>query len=455
MPRLVKLLRNSALLLTSAFFFACESDTNIGLDLNDNPTGVFFTDTLSVSSGTYLMDSVITSGQNFTLVGVSNDPLLGKAQAVSFLQPTLEFTNQNQQGYFNFEYTSEILPDSVVLRFWNRSLTYFGDSTSKVTFNVHRLSGEFPSRNFNNDDALAYESAPLASVTFNLEDLKGDSSAIVPLRIKLPNSILEELNAIRNTDDGITLAAFEKKFRGFALVPDANASAMYAFNTGQSDGSASSPPVSSMDYFFHNPGDTIAVVYNFEFRSGRFHQIKVDRSGTALANLTNKKQVLPLKESNNELFVQAGSGTAAFATFPGLKNIRKGSTIAKAEMVFKVNKDAFSQDFNIAPFLVPIESRNDGSVRRDQTFGYSYIANVLNQSTGNLGFYNDSLGTIRVDITPYIRELVLKNSPDNGIIFAAGSTVSTSTSTGTGIVFNGGLNRIILSEPKLELLYSN
>jgi hypothetical protein len=401
------------------------------------------------------MDSVITSGQNFAMIGISNDPYFGKVKAISFLQPTLEFTTQNAQGFFNFEYTTEIIPDSVVLRLWNRNLTFFGDSVSKVTFNVHRLKTSIPAKNYNNDDSVPYESEILGSTTFNLQDLDGDSSAVFPLKIKLPKSILDELNALRNTDNAKSLAAFESVFKGFAIVPDENAKGLYAFNIGQGEGSNGSPPVSSMDYFFHNPGDTVAVVYNFQFGSRRFNQLIIDRTGTPIANLTNKRQVLPINQSNNELYVQAGTGAAAFVKFPGLKSITKGSTISKAELVFEVNKNAFSDNFNISPIIVPIEIKSDGSVRRDQTFGYSYISNTLNQSTGNLGFYNDSLGVMRVDITPYIRELVLKNGADNGVILAAGSTVSSQVAAGTGIVFNGGLNRIILRKPKLELLYSN
>ncbi|SOE22444.1 protein of unknown function [Spirosomataceae bacterium TFI 002] len=449
-------MRNLALVLTSAFFFSCETDTDIGLDLDQNQKGVYFTDTLSISSGTYQMDSVITSGQNFALIGISDDPYFGKVKAISYLQPTLQYTTQNAQGFFNFEYEgANIVPDSVVLRLWNRNLTYFGDSLSKVTFNVHRLKSSIPQKNYNNDDSVPYDSEILASATFNLQDLHGDSSAVFPLKIKLPESILVELNNLRDTENAKSLDAFESNFKGFVIVPDANSKGLYAFNIGQADVSNGSAPVSSLDYFFHTTGDTVAVAYNFQFGSKRFNQITVNRAGTSISNLTNKKQIVPIAQSNDELFIQAGTGTAAYVKFPGLNSITKGSTISKAELVFEVNKSAFSENFNYSPIIVPIEVKSDGSVRRDQAFGYSYISNTLNQSTGNLGFYNDSLGVIRVDITPYIRELVLKNSADNGVILAAGSTVSSDVAIGTGIVFNGGLNRIILRKPKLELLYSN
>lgn len=448
-------MRNLALVLISAFFFSCETDTDIGLDLIDSKTGVFFTDTLSLSYGTYQMDSVITSGQNFALIGVANDPLFGKVKATSYLQPTLEFSTQNQQGYFNFEYQEEIIPDSVVIRLWNRNLTYFGDSLGNATFRVHRLRGSIPDRNYNNDDALPYDPEVLGSSTFSLQTMKGDSASILPVRIKLSNTILEELNAIRGTDNARTLEAFENAFKGFVIVPDDNSKAAFGFNIGPGTGVPGGAPVSSLDYYFHLTGDSVAAVYNFEFRSNRFHQVLVDRAGTAIAGLTSKRQVLPSSQSNNEVFVQAGTGSAAFVQFPGVKGITRGSTISKAELVFEVNKDAFNTNFAVAPIVVPVELRNDGSVRRDQAFGYSYISNALNTSTANLGFLNDSLGTIRVDITPYVRDLVLKNRQDSGIIIASGSTVSATAAAGSGVVFNAGLNRIILRKPKLELLYSN
>lgn len=455
MLQIFKLMRNSAILLTSAFFFSCQTDTDIGLILDgDINQGAFETDTLSLTYGTYQMDSVITSGQNFALVGIANDPFFGKITASAYLQPTLETTNENQQGFFNFDYTSNIIPDSVELRLWNRTLTYFGDTLSKVTFNLHRLNAPIPSKNFNNDDALPYNPEVLASVSFDISDLQGDSSSIFPLRIKLPNSILDELTAIRGTDDAKDVELFQNKFGGFVIVPDESSKAVYAFNIGQKSIGTNVPPVSSLDYYFHNESDSLAGFYSFEFRGRRFNNIISQREGTPIAGLLNKRQIIDQSLTDGEIFVQSGTGTAAYIQFPGLNPLKNNVKIARAEVVFEVNKEALSEDFNIAPLIVPIELKSDGSVRRDEQFGYSYISSSLNQSTGNLGVYNDSLGTVSVDITAYIRELVTKNTFDSGVIFASGSTVASQAGTGTGIIFNGGLNRIILRKPRLKLLYS-
>lgn len=450
-----KLLRKAALVLFSAFFLSCENDTSIGLEFN--PQAAFFTDTLAINASTYLMDSVITSGQNFGLIGKAVDPAFGTIEASLFVQPRLIQNPQTGED-IAFDTENTIISDSAVIRLWNRSLVYYGDSNAVATINIHRLSSTLQSKNYTNDEEVPYDPIPLGSLSFTLSDLRGidDSVAtILPVNFKLPQSILNEITEIEGTIDAETQSAFKEKFNGFAFVPAPESLNIFSFNLGASDRTLQSPPpVSSMLFYYHVDGDSTTRFYEFEFADTRYSRILTDRSGSDLAGLTSLRDEVSSTDTGGKLFVQSSTGVVPRLTFPGIEPLRNKASIAQADIIFEVDTTFFINEFPNSPLLVPIELNPDGTTRRDNPLGYSYIGNSVNDISGALGVYDDSLKTIRLDITPYIRDLVLKNRQDAGIVFASASLIPGTDVLTSGLIFNAGLNRSILRNPKLELYFS-
>lgn len=442
-------LRKAAIVLLSAFFFGCDSDTDIKLPVGTIDQNALFSDNLSLEYGTYLMDSAITSNQNFGLIGEAVDPIFGKITASTVFQPTLRPSAIGDGSVIPFEYDEPITADSVVLNITNRNLLFYGDSTKILNLGLYRLESPLARRNYNFDDKVTINKDPLNIIRINYNRFinPADSSRI-GISVKLPASIVEELNSILGTEDGKDANKFREKFPGFVLRPIGSSSVIFGMDLSPTSANIFT---SSLTFYATTPANS-TISYSFELGSPRFIQVEADRSATNLSALVQKKEVIPPSGPNRNVFVQAGTGVAAWMRFPGVKTLSRSSKVIKAEVVWEMEENTRTRNFQFSPILVPLETRADGSIRRDALSEYSYISLIRNSISSSPAIYSDSLNTYRLDITSYIRDLVTKNDPDNGVVFAAGGLSGNANSA--AVVFNGGLNRVVLKNPKLELYYT-
>ena len=441
-------LRNSAILLASAFFlFSCEELTGVSVIDLGGSTNTYYTDTLKVESSTLLLDSAISSGLTSAMFGGYEDPEFGSIKAIAYLQPSLkqvpnQFTGQIETRAFDIENT--YIFDSVGFRFLNQNLVTFGDTLSNVTINVHRLQAPInASGRYNYNSSLPYDPTPLTSFTFNKDDLQNDTrDTLKYVNVRLPDNIMEELKAINNLPAGETREAFEAAFKGFAFVPEGDPKGLYAFTI--TSGS------SHLALYFHKPGETTVNYTDFEFTSGRFNQIITDRSGTDISALTSPTQQINSSLTGNRTFVQGASGIATKLTFPGVVN-ENLEQVNRAELYFKADSTTLNSDIPKSPYITLIQLEADGSTKRNNGT-YAYVSRFANAPSGELAVYVDSTNSFVVDITTYIQELKANKIPNNGIGLVAG--VPSSSGTGEGIAFTANLNRIILKDFKLRLYYT-
>ncbi len=448
MPNTFKLMRNSVLVLISAFFLSCENPTDIDLPGSGNQGNSYFTDTLSLQVETFQMDSAITSNQAAALIGSYTDPSLGRVTAKAYLQPTLQQVTDGLTGQvtpIEFTFTSSQILDSVSVRLANKNLIFFGDSLANMTINVHRLNSYIDNtKNYNFNSSLPYDPTPLASVTFDRYAMDNDS-LITYLNIKLPKSIGEELIALAGTDAAKDRDAFAKAFRGFVFVANNDAETVSVFNLGNTFGVVNS----RLTLYYHDSGSTDVEEKEFEYTVGRFNEVTFDRSNTALAKLTNLKSAIPISETNGRTYLQAGSGIGTKIRFPDLDKL-KSSQIGLAEITFSADTLTFSDEIPVAPFVTFIGLNADGSVKRTSG-NYSYISSTTGALSGILSSYDDSLNVFTANITPYLQDISTKKAEDNGIALVVAIPASTGTSA---LVFNSGLNRIVLRNFKLNLYYN-
>lgn len=448
MLQLRSFLRNSAILLASAFFlFSCEELTGVGVIDLGTSSSTFYTDTLQIESSTLLLDSAVSSGLTSALMGGYEDPEFGNIKAISYLQPSLkqvanQFTGQLEVRTLAIDNT--YIFDSVGFRFLNQNLVTFGDTLSDVTINVHRLQSSInSSANYNYNSSIPYDPTPITSFTFSKADLRNATrDTLRYVNVKLPDSIMQEILAINNTAAGATRDAFEAAFKGFAFVPVGNPKCLYAFTI--------SSETSHLALYFHKPGETTVNYTDFEFTSGRFNQIITDRAGTDISTLINPNQQISSSLTGNRTFVQGAAGIATKLKFPGVIN-QTLSQVNRAELVFKADSLTLNSTIPKAPFITLIKlDENGASVRNNGT--YSYINRFANATSGEMATYVDSTNTFVVDITSYIQDLKANKIANNGIGLVAG--VPSSSSSGEGVAFTANLNRIILKDFKLRLYYT-
>ncbi|MFT7435114.1 MAG: hypothetical protein ACI8UX_000906 [Psychromonas sp.] len=449
----IELLRNSVLVLASAFFFSCEDPTDIGYPgTGSGQNQTFFSDTLSLSTSTYLMDSAITSNQSLAFVGSYTDPVFGKISSVAYLQPTLRTATNPasfQQEVSPFILSSTAIIDSVTIRVINNDSRAYGDSLPDLTLEVTRLTNALVTdQNYNYDQEVPYNPEILASRTLRKSDMVsplGDSLFYV--RIKLPDTIVEELRALANGDESMDTENFIAAFPGFRLSARANTGeSMVSFNLG----SVSTGNFSDLTIYYHEPGATFSNGYQFEFTAGRFNQITTDRSSTAFAALNSKTQSLSSDKTNRHVYVQAGNGTAARITFPGLSQL-KNPLVGRANLIFKADTNTFTTGIPLSAYMTLVNLNENQTVARINS-DYNYVNYTANATTGFLSSYVDSTNSFSLDITPYLQSITSQNQPDNGVILIAG--IPSGTQAGGALAFNGNFNRIVLKDFKLEIYYT-
>ncbi len=443
-----KVLRNSTLVLLSAFFLSCENLSDIALNLKDsNGNSTFFTDTTLVEAGTILLDSALTSNEAAALIGIAEDPVFGKLAATAFIQPTL-YTDPSFGTEVAFPAAKTAIVDSIYLRLVNKDLIVFGDTLAPVKFSIHRLkSGIAAGKNYNYDDSLPYDEIPLVSAEVNIRSFSSAKrDTIKVFKIALPTSIGTELIALAETDAAKTKSNFETAFRGFAIVAESSSKAIHVLNMG------TGTSASSLSLYYHKTGETASSEYPFEFSANRFNHLIAERNGTALAEMNIKKNILFKSAARPVTYVQGSTGINSYINFPGLSTLPKTTIINKAVLVIKADSTQNSDNFAILPYLTTIELNQDYSVKRDNNrYNYIGLANT-GATSGSFGIYNDSTSLYRIDITPYIQSVVQKGSPDYGLGIVPGIPTSGLT---TATFFNAAPNRMVLKDFKLELYYSN
>lgn len=308
-----------------------------------NDASVEVTDSVKVFASTYLLDSLPTSNTGDILVGQANDAALGKFNLSSFLQ---------MKPAANITVPTNSLFDSLTFVLKYNKYVY-GDTTVTGNISIHRLNQKITLRKLNagidpeekpvfvNGDALystssiGYDLSPLGSLQFKPRPASGDS-----LSIRMSNLLGEEIfGMLQKRDKRVTSEAdFLDYFKGIALRS----------NTGGSIEGFNADSV-RMDVHYHfqdENGFLKRGVSKFSLQSKeyQFNHIDADRSATKLQKLNYKNREVSAVETNQELFVQAGTGIVTKIRLPGLKDFMNEPKIVvnKVELFIQTSPASYA-----------------------------------------------------------------------------------------------------------------
>ncbi|MGD1840533.1 MAG: DUF4270 family protein [Thermonemataceae bacterium] len=417
-------------LLSVIVFIACEDPSDIGLGLQpQNVLGVAFTDTVTVTTSTVLVDSVNTTNSILLIAGQYNDAQLGLVTASSFFTLTPDTINLGSNPQFSR------LELNLAYRY------SYGDTTQPQTIQVHKLTNAFNQGNtYYSFSELPFDPTPEGSRTFSAKDIV-DNRLIIPLE----DSFRDEIANLITSTDSLTQEQLDDVVSGLVLVPQGGA-AIVGFDANPID-SRRINTASALNLFYENDGEeesyniyvrnpTVSEVVNGRRAATRFNRVTSDRSGTALADLDESYEEIDATATNNLTYIQGLLGIKTKITFPYLSEFAKLGTIAinRADLVV-TPFPPIAEDFTPRPFSLEFWQldRNErpqriiltqtvpGQAADDplQTISDTVIIRVQQEGLNPLGFQNELLTTFdptpsayTANFTSYIQFILNNDNPD-------------------------------------------
>jgi hypothetical protein len=330
---------------------SCGTDTDtgefvVGSDYLAVSNKVILIDTVTVDMATINFDSLVTSSQSRILIGNYDDPIYGKVKSNSYFQLSSDYyalsTSGSDVAAPNYVFDSI----AMILKF---DKYFYGDTTKVQTFDIHRLLQKVKPNSdddsFYNNSALSYSDESLGTISYRPRPTEKDS-----ISVKMSNvfgaALFQKLKKREITD----FASFTEYLKGLVLVPSGGtSSSVIGFNVASSK---------VRMYYSIYQGDAEETPYTFDFYiadiSRQFNAISLDKTGTLIQNLPVSSSKLSSLFTQNQGFIQSGTGVACRIDFPNLKQLKSISergAIVDAELILKPVNNTYSKQYPLADSL--------------------------------------------------------------------------------------------------------
>lgn len=412
---------------------SCGTDTDAGefvvgsdyLALNNK---VILIDTVTVEMSTINFDSLVTSSQSRILIGNYDDPIFGKVKSNSYFQLAPGSYSLNNGG--SDTETTNYVFDSIamILKYDNY---YYGDTTKVQTFNIHRITQKVKPNSedasFYNNSVLSYSDESIGTISYKPRPVEKDSITI-KMNDAFGAAIFQKLKKREITD----FDSFSEYLKGLVLVSStSSSSSVIGFNVSTSKVRL---------YYSKYQADTEETSYMIDFTiadaSKQFNSISLDKTGTLLQNLPISSSKLSSSLTNQQSFIQSGTGVACRIDFPNIKQLKyisdKGA-IVSAELLLKPVNNSYSEKYPLADslrvYVADNLNRISGSL---QNTAGTYIYGALNKKSDE---FNENVGYI-IPIGNFLQKEMWKQSDSRSSLILTLPVISKT------------VNRIVLGDQK-------
>jgi hypothetical protein len=384
-----------------------QSCTRNTIEFGDNPessyTSIVFTDTVSVSLSTVLIDSFATNNATSLLLGRYKDPYLGIISAKNFFQMTVPATVP--------AIPASAVYDSLTFIFRPNDY-YYGDTNRVQTLYVNELSQSIAysyNNSLYNTSSVPVKPVPLGSKNMRIRPVMDDS---VEIRLSDAKG-LELFSKLRDQSTDVTNADnFLNYFKGISLATSANdTTAIYGLT-----GNAGSM---SMRVYYHTTIPYPAkerIDFTSLGNEYSFNQVLADRAGTGLASGGSGLTEIPALQTNNHSFLQPGTGVYLKMIFPSLRTVittDKIIKLVKAELLVRPAYLSFDRNKYKLPsqlYLTQTDASNTSGAQVYDSTGNTvlYTSPVTDELYGENNYY-------RFNVTAYINQwMTTAGSEDDG-----------------------------------------
>lgn len=413
--------------------FSCGTDTDtgeftVGSDYLALSNKVIMIDTVTVEMSTINFDSLVTSSRSRILIGNYEDPVFGKVKSDSYFQLSTTTYALNNTGSDTQAVNYVFDSISMILKYDNY---YYGDTTKVQTFNIHRLTQKVKPNtddsNFYNNSTLAYDSQSLGTISFKPRPTEKDSINI-RMNDEFGSALFQKIKKREITD----FDSFTEYLKGLVLVPDTSNSAnVIGF-------SVSTSKVRMYYSKYQAEADEVPYIIDFTIAdiAKQFNSISLDRTGTILQNLPISSSKLSSTLTNNQGFIQSGTGVACKIDFPNIKqfkNIATNGAIVDAQLILKPVNNSYSDQYPLADSLSVYVGDNLNRISSTLVnSANSTVYGILNKKSDE---FNENIG-YTIPIGNFLQKEMLKQSDSRSSLILTLPSISKS------------VNRIVLGDQK-------
>ena len=300
--------------------------------LNNGHMSVIKVDTFSAQVSTVYVDSFVTSGKGVSLVGNYTDPAFGNISSQSFFEVI-------SPGYSN-TYTYTTFDSLELILLVNK--TYYGDTTKNFHIDVSRLSSPIipPNianlgTNLYNTDQFSVYPTPIGSTDIIVRP----NNTYDTIRIRLDDAIGNEMLGMLQDPNNAPFqssAAFINYFNGLRLSGNGNNSMIL----GLKDSAIMRLHYKQSGMFLNN----LSLDFHLANKAHHFNNITVDRSSTALKNLSALHEINS-QALGHEAYCQYLSNAMIKITFPTITNLQIAPNYANilyAQLVVKPIQESYN-----------------------------------------------------------------------------------------------------------------
>lgn len=334
-----------------SLFMSCNKDISLSLDDVNEDIAVSFIDSFTVNTSTFQLDYMPAASLGTVLVGKINHPGVGEVQSSSYLKVTLDSYTDNIPENAVFDSINVVLKP-------HATRYYYGDTTQVQSIAVHRVTQEIVLTNLlssiDSYKAPVYVTGPTIfnNQKFNYNNIALGTGTFRPyinsldtISVRLDDNFGKEIFDMVNTQDYkvSNTESFQNYLKGIALVPGNSNTAMLGLSDTVNINI--NYTYTGLDGF-KKQGKKVITASGSAFQ---YNNIEYNRAGTPLAGLTPSNRELSATETNNNFYVQAGSGITTKISIPSLNAFMYNDNISvnKAELVIETESVSFG------PFPAP------------------------------------------------------------------------------------------------------
>lgn len=409
-----------------------KKDYNTGKETLSSEYGInsVKVDTFDLITYSIIEDSIPSSNNSHTLLGIYNDPVFGKVNASIYTNLVLEnpgttnFTNSQTVDSLVFSMQFNGIygtPENIQVEVYELSELMDANATMYQMQTVNHLS-----------ENLVQSGFETVSPKPNDKSIVGTDTLAAQLRIRLKPSFGQHLI------DGVAQGhydsheAFKNFFKGLYVKvtdysPASGKGAVYYFNM---------TAINSGLTVYYRDEDDVAKAFKYLINKNGiyFNHVDINRTNTKIEKLVNNHSL-----GSKEFYAQA-YGVRAIVEIPGLKNIPQNSIIHSAVLQLPFSSYYFDNAYPSAS--VKIGYYEDDDFSKPKAFSGAYL-------------YDQQLKAYMIDLNYYPNQFVTVQNILRGIIntqtfFIIPNNYAISSER---IIFNGK-NSDFKVKPKLTVIYT-